>query len=111
MKNTSSETKIQDEFFKAWEGPFKCDACEFSKLYKNTRELFCQREERYRNILEKIAEMANPGLGLEGHNYEYLLQMLESCLDNSGDKAKLKAEVRRLTQENEQMALEIIRNR
>jgi hypothetical protein len=51
MKHTNNEPRIETAFSEAWDAPFKCDVCKFSKLYANTRELFVQREERYRNIL------------------------------------------------------------
>jgi hypothetical protein len=35
--------------------------------------------------------------------------MIESLLDRSGDKARLKLEVARLTKENERLALEVLR--
>jgi hypothetical protein len=111
MKSTTDEKSIQTIFFEAQEKPFKCDTCEFSKLYRNTRDLFCAREERYRKIFETIAQMVNPNGGMCGKLYDELPSMLESRLDNSGDKAKLKAEVSRLTSENERLALEIIRLR
>jgi hypothetical protein len=49
MKHTTKEPRIETAFDEAWDATFKCDTCEFSKLYVKTRELFVQREERYRN--------------------------------------------------------------
>lgn len=111
MKATTSEEKIESLFFKAWEEPFKCDTCKFSKLYAKTRDMFCSREKRYRHILETIAQMINPNGGMCGKLYDELPSMLEDLLDRSGDKAKLKAEVKRLTKENESLALEVLRLR
>ena len=111
MKHTTDEKSIEQAFFEAWDEPFKCDTCKFSKVYAKTREMFCAREVRYRNILETIAQMVNPNGGMCGRLYDELPKMLENLFDKSGDKAKLKAEVSRLTKENERMALEILRFR
>lgn len=111
MKSTTNEKKIETMFFEAWDKPFKCDDCEFSLMYRKTRDLFCRREEWYRNILETIAQMANPNGGMCGRLYDDLPEMLEKLLDKSGDKARLKVEVSRLQKENERLALEVIRLR
>lgn len=111
MKYTTDEKPIEKSFDEAWKEPFNCETCRFSKLYVRTREMFVKREEWYRNTLETIAQMVNPGGGMCGRLYDALPEMLETLLDKSGDKAKLKTEVSRLTKENERLALEIIRLR
>lgn len=111
MKPTTDEKSIQQAFFEAWDQPFKCDTCDFSKMYAHTREMFVARETRYRNTLEAIAQMVNPNGGMCGKLYDELPEMLENLLDKSGDKAKLKTEVSRLTKENERLALDVVRLR
>jgi len=109
MKKTANETRIESEFFKVWDSEFKCDDCEFSRLYAKTRDIFCVREERYVSILEKIAQTVNPGNGMCGKLYDDLPEMLLDWLDTRGDKAKLVSENKALKKENAEMALEIHR--
>jgi hypothetical protein len=109
MKNTTTEAPISAHFDEAWEQEFKCDTCDFSKLYVKTRELFVRREERYRAILERMAQTTNPNGGMCGKPYDELPAMIEALLDRSGDKARLKLQISRLTKENEQLALKVFR--
>ena len=109
MKITADVNPIEKQFFKAWEGEFKCNTCEFSKLYANTRDLFCNRELRYHQIFERIAQMIDPVNGMCGRIYDDLPEILETWLDNRGDKVKMNMELKRLRAENERMALELVR--
>jgi hypothetical protein len=109
MRNTTTETPIAAHFDKAWEQEFKCETCDFSKLYVKTRELFVRREERYRVILERIAQTASPNGGMCGKPYDELPAMIEALVDRSGDKARLKLQISSLTKENEQLALKVFR--
>ena len=97
-------------FDEAWEAEnFKCDNCDFSKMYDRTRQLFANREERYHQTFEKLAHMINPENGMCGRLYDALPKMLEEWLNNRGDKVKMNIELKRLRAENERMALELFR--
>jgi hypothetical protein len=109
MRSTTTETPIAAHFDKAWEQEFKCETCDFSKLYVKTRELFVRREERYRAILERIAQTVSPNGGMCGKPYDELPAMIEALLDRSRDKARLKLQISLLTKENERLALETFR--
>jgi len=112
MKKTSNKPDIEKEFFKVWEQTeFKCDTCEFSKMYARTRDLFAVRHADYLNTFEKIAQIINPGLGMCGKIHNDLPEMLEKWLDTRGDKAKIISENKRLLKENQELALEVNRLR
>ena len=110
MKLTANVKPIEKSFDEAWNPEhFKCDACDFSKLYVKTRQLFINREESYHRIFEKLAYMINPENGMGGRSYGDLPEMLEVWLNNRGDKAKMNMELKRLRAENERLALELVR--
>lgn len=111
MRRTSDEQPIGEIFDKAWQKEnFKCTDCDFSKLYVRTREMFIVREDRYCDVLERIAMIVNPVHGMCGKGYEALPEMIGAWLENRGDKAKMSMELKKLREENAKLALEAFRN-
>lgn len=87
----------------------KIKDCHFHKLHENTRKLFEKRCREREAVIDKIAEYLELPPEICGINlYELLpddkspiIDKIESFINNSGDKAKLKRRISELENENQ----------